>query len=1167
MKIKHSNSKRKKLSRRVTLADSIFKRLPKRSLSLLLVAIFAVFYPISAAAMAILPENLQPPPGRVPLTSMADNIQTGGWFGGIGGTASVAEGVLRVVGNPAYNWPTGVDLSHFSARPGDTIQIAVAAPPYGAAVGLQVAYNIGELWPGPEVWRTASNMVHLSPGQQHTFEITVTSSFLINERFRVWRDASAGRDFYITGILLSRPDNLPAPPTFSHGAGFYDAEFNLVLQSEPDTVIRFTTDGNIPTNNSPIFNNHIRIHAPVPTLANSPMSATAITETPSHNHIIPSIYYNGMVIRARAFNDYGVGSETVSRSFFVNSDRSDFSEVQVMSIIVEPQYFADPTLGFYRNWQRRNQYDDGVRSIVNMEMFAPGGGPVGGDLMFSQNVQAWIMGQSSRERAKKPMRFNFNQGDGDIRNMPNFIPDTFRNFYDPTTPVENFRHVNARASDSYFTGLRDTVAHLISEPLRPMIQNATYGAVFVNGEFWGMYCFRAHRNAYLVGEMFGLPRNDIAMNRDWQDRTHATGIYNLLRQHGYEGFQQYVCIDDLIDYIIIQYHFANGDGIRNNFEYWRLGTQHAPTANPIDTHGGDGRWRFIVQDLDIAMGRTEGNLNMRHDANWLTQMTVYGVVTPGQWFSPGPMKISFLNELFSNQHFRETFAARYSTYAATVFNPVLAGAILDDMVEAREPFAGAGKYRWTPWIDSPEMGLLVWQNNVNDVRDFLTLRTRYSIRHIAEHFEVPYETTNITWIINPSQGFFDIAGAHVRADLFERQGQHGFSVHNFTARYLRGLPITFTVVPELGYELDHFLINGVPHRPSADMTVTITPGVEPMTVTAVFAESEMRPIIMVGGSAAVAEASVGGIVQITADAPPAGQRFSHWSSTPDVIFANHTDPTTSFTMVDSPVTITANFSYIANLPPQVLINHVHGGGPESSNTLSHSFIELYNQTDEDIYLGDWSLQVQSPLDTGANGTPAVPVEWEVLALTGYTIPSRRSLLIVSTQGVWTGAEDLRRIVPQGDIEWNQVFSNRGFAVALVDGHAGLPMFGAAADARVIDMVGMRNDPSHPRDNIPNYFVAPTRNSRSEGARRINFQNTRNNSDDFVGVRYGVISDDEWQQVRPRNLADGEWSVDVPPTGLPDIARSLGAMFALMTISVVLWVFLVKDRNRREIYRK
>lgn len=812
------------------------------------------------------------------------------WWG-VGTIYGIVNDVIFAQGNPDYNWQTGVDLmiAAWNLQSGDLLQITVEIPTGGLSTEIEITHNIGRQWqqPGDHVYENWVPVLGgeprlLAAGESHVFTITVGQGFAPHNSLRVRRTyASYGRDFYITDIFASRPSedevDLPPPPIFSHSAGFFAAPFNLTLSpavdSEPSTVIRFTTDGSIPTLSSPAFTAPIPIYAPNPA-ANSPMSENAVgwnyewgwqgitwngSQTNWNNTFRPRPFYNGMVVRARAFDSSGLGSETVTQSFFV--DAGIFENTRILSLTMEPHQFIDETVGLYRNWgPRRNSPDDypipplvpwpttgmpwevseweGTRQIVSVEMF------VDGERIVSQNARAWVLGQWSRRHAKRSIRINFNQGDGDIRNLPNFIPYTRRNFYDPNTYLRHFRHINARLDDPHSTDLRDSVAHLISEPLRPTIQNSVHGAVFVNGEFWGMYDFRAHRHEHLLGQMFGISRSDIWMNNNYEHWTNAYRIAAILRNSGndFDYFATRVCMDDLIDMLIIGFHFGNWDWPSNNFEFWRS-TEVIPGV-----HGADGKYRFIMQDFDTVMGSSPGTNH--YYENMLSDFTL--VIQPGQedeWRRP-PWVAQFFNTLFANPDFRNTFAARYSTYAGTVFSPVRSNYILESMVRERLPFVGIDAYRWhLHGATNQANGVANWQSQVDTLRTFMERRPAHAIEHIREHLNrtnipglnlgLPDGLTNITWEINSDMGFLDISGAQIRADLFQRHGQHGFSVDRFSADYIQGLPIIVTAVPFEGYVFSNFVVTGATYEVLSHNQIRITPtGDAPVSVAAIIATDE-----------------------------------------------------------------------------------------------------------------------------------------------------------------------------------------------------------------------------------------------------------------------------------------------------------------------------------------
>ena len=83
----------------------------------------------------------------------------------------------------------------------------------------------------------------------------------------------------------------------------------------------------------------------------------------------------------------------------------------------------------------------------------------------------------------------------------------------------------------------------------------------------------------------------------------------------------------------------------------------------------------------------------------------------------------------------------------------------------------------------------------------------------------------------------------------------------------------------------------------------------PITITAQWTaiQPTAHAITINGGTANLATATAGQSVSITANTPPAGQRFSHWTASPAVTFANANTTSTTFTMPNNAVTITAVF--------------------------------------------------------------------------------------------------------------------------------------------------------------------------------------------------------------------------------------------------------------------
>jgi hypothetical protein len=624
---------------------------------------------------------------------------------------------------------------------------------------------------------------------------------------------------------------------FSHAAGFYPEDFYLTLSSAGEgEVIRFTLNGSEPTLRSPIYTAPIRIHSPVASLHNSPLTAGI------RRNSIPNPYYNGLVVRARIFNEENEGSSVVTHSYFI---RESF-DVRVVSISVEPLDFVSAG-GMYTN------YNDDIRAMAYAEFFYPDGTP-----MLSQYARFQVAGKWSRRERKKSLRLNFNAGCGIVESL-SLIPDATHGV---------FRNVNLRTSDLHFSTIKEALVARVSEPLRPDVHHSTPAMVFINGEFWGMYCLREHRSrtfiaanhpqynerdivmlefawnirndgVYDASSPFApwldnngqLPRSHPLYRIDFEEGPDERAAYeswmrmydaivggDMYKPEDFYAAMEFVCLDNLIDWFLVYYHFDNWDFPGNNFVTWE---------------GGDGKWRFIVHDFDEAMWQPR-----RNGMNLFT--TPYHN-NPLHHDNQPLWAVEIWRSLFESEIFRNTLAARYATYLGTVFHPDRVISIIDELAAEREADIGRSFYRWGKHGGDLTGSVENWRNAVEFLREFSRVRGDYGIRHIRQYYnrnDRPHldlglsgSMLEITWQSDPQKGFFDIAGAYG---------------DNFTAAYIWGLPIHAQAVPLEGYVFSHFeLISSLGEMQVFDNPWVIDlseiappPGTSAITITAIFNEEE-----------------------------------------------------------------------------------------------------------------------------------------------------------------------------------------------------------------------------------------------------------------------------------------------------------------------------------------
>jgi hypothetical protein len=225
----------------------------------------------------------------------------------------------------------------------------------------------------------------------------------------------------------------------------------------------------------------------------------------------------------------------------------------------------------------------------------------------------------------------------------------------------------------------------------------------------------------------------------------------------------------------------------------------------------------------------------------------------------------------------------------------------------------------------------------------------------------------------------------------------------------------------------------------------------------------------------------------------------------------------------------------------IVILQVYGAGPTTNDgSVSHTFVELYNNSGTPVNLAAYSLQYA---DGTRSGKTTID-DWTVINLTG-TIPPNSSFLVRGTkmhnQSGSTGRLQIDAFdqdVPAFNL------SNRSYKVALMSNQFKLTVanpFNTGNGNRAagyVDMIGALNSP--PADGIDGYETATADViSKQKAARRTTLVEADNNAQDFEGIDYRLpsqgVSDDELERFRPRTASEGSWNpfaepITPPPSG-------------------------------------
>ena len=200
----------------------------------------------------------------------------------------------------------------------------------------------------------------------------------------------------------------------------------------------------------------------------------------------------------------------------------------------------------------------------------------------------------------------------------------------------------------------------------------------------------------------------------------------------------------------------------------------------------------------------------------------------------------------------------------------------------------------------------------------------------------------------------------------------------------------------------------------------------------------------------------------------------------------------------------------------LIINHVFGGGEVKKNVspVTHSFIELYNNTDNKINLKGLSLQVAGNDE-----------KWNVLELVGIINP-RCSFLIRCSEITNKDTAYPRLIIDDYDMDWDIEIDSIGYKVYLTIGLAACEYSnpsningnGAKAEG-YIDLLAVGGEKGQAIDGYETAYLNVGNTHTS--VHRIDFKDSDNNFNDCFAI--------DWNEAdpaiyRPRCSKDGKWDI-------------------------------------------
>ncbi len=662
------------------------------------------------------------------------------------------------------------------------------------------------------------------------------------------------------------------PPAFSREGGFHTDGFLLELSTRyPDATIHYTLDGSEPDpaqtgTTTYTYKNQYpeRPGDPFGPLLTAEMETRAYSgpiaiydRTPEPNrfsmksttgHRSPSYFpkspiFKGTVVRARAVRPDAIPSDIATHTYFVTPEGRDRYSLPVLSVAIPGKALYDyergiavygkvgddwreqnpnSTTELWRTWTRPGNYARTGRDWEypgHLEIFTAEEGRA-----FAQNLGIRVHGGATRAAALKSLRF-YARRSYDTDNIVNY--PFFNDIFDIYgNPVDRFKRFITRGSgqDHSRFRYRDAFMQALVRPLGLDDQGGTPVIHFINGEFWGHTNVRKRVDRYLIAHRHHIDPDDVAIltanarvkEGGGSDRMEYLSMRNLAEGHDmadparFEEVADQMDMDNFILYSMSEIYIDNTDWV-NNIDYWRKRT---PDRRPGAPPSHDGRWRWILFDLDLGFGLYGGGANAERDSLGRLLETES---------RPGAR---LLQELIANKWFRNRFINACMDHIATTFQPDRIDAMVDAFNAPIAPYRdGEHRERWPGLMGS---------DHVAEIKDFGERRPAHMKQHLRERFNLPAPET-VTFDVE-GEGSMQINTIHI--DAHTPGLANPVNPFPFSAEYFPTVPVEVTAHPQPGHRFAGWV-----ERPEHDeATIAVEPHAG-LRLTARFEESHGRRLL------------------------------------------------------------------------------------------------------------------------------------------------------------------------------------------------------------------------------------------------------------------------------------------------------------------------------------
>lgn len=387
---------------------------------------------------------------------------------------------------------------------------------------------------------------------------------------------------------------------FSLPAGFYDEPVEVAISADdPDALIFYTTDGSDPAENGMLYTGPITVES----RAGEPNRYASLPSRFGYGYseFIKNYAYDyapdpvdkATTITVRLYKDGHWSTESTAATYWVGVEAHTLPVVSVTADaddLFGPEGIYTPGTSYFTAVQQGTldhsaNFMNGEDIDAHIQLL---------DLEGTDSLEAEISvgGQASRMWSL-------------LKNLSIRFGEDARQNLEDTAGMEDLRGFSLKGPGNgswqyfYMDGFWNDYLY----DKRLGAQYSVPVILYLEDEYWGIYCARPSKNEALVAEQFAVDEDSVTMISSAREGA-GTEVTDLAAQvaalpadeASWQWLNETFDVPGFIDYLIPHIYSNNWDGVRTvgNTILWKADSGNAALY-------ADGRWRFLFNDFDQTM--------------------------------------------------------------------------------------------------------------------------------------------------------------------------------------------------------------------------------------------------------------------------------------------------------------------------------------------------------------------------------------------------------------------------------------------------------------------------------------------------------------------------------------------------------------------------------------